>query len=96
MRILDTEFAVGIAPTGAGLTTVAVKKNAALIGGAADLSLAAAATSVVAKPTVGVQGEPAGTFVDVGDTITVDVTAVCATTAGTDGTVSLLCCAVEA
>lgn len=96
MRILDTQFDLGVAPTGAGNTTVAIKKNGALIGGATDLSIAATGQSDTAKPSVGVSGEPSGVFCDVGDVITVDVTAICATTAGTDGRIDLLCAAVEA
>jgi hypothetical protein len=98
-RIVNTEFSLGIAPTGAGNTAVTVKKNGNAIGAATDLQLAAAATSVRSVPTVTAQltqGEPTGVQLEPGDTVTVDVTAICATTAGTDGTITLECAMVDA
>lgn len=92
IRILNTQFALGVAPTGAGATTVVIKKNGVAIGQAADLSLAAAATDISAKPSVGLVGgaDLVGVQLEVGDSITIDVTAICGTTAGTNATISLL------
>ncbi|GEM_PF-2804809 len=98
LRIVNTEFALGIAPTGAGNTAVTVKKNGNAIGAATDLQLAAAQTSVTAKPSVSsllTGGEPVGVQCEPGDTITVDVTSICAATAGTDGAITLLCAAID-
>src|SRR5258708_38773174 len=69
LRIVNTEFALGIAPTGAGNTAVTLKKNAVAIGAATDLQLAAAATVVTSKPTVTAQltqGEPTGVQLEPG------------------------------
>lgn len=98
LLVLNTEFALGVVETGAGNTTVAIKKNGNLIGGATDLSIPEESGTkfVKAKPSVGiVGGEPSGVMIDVGDTITVDVTAVPATTPGTDAAIYLHCAEID-
>lgn len=96
MRIVNTEFALGVAPTGAGNTAVTVKRNGSAIGNATDLQLAAAANVVSAKPVNLITGgEPSGVQCAPGDLITVDVTSICATTPGSDAQITLMCAVID-
>ncbi len=90
-RLVEVSLSVEGTGTGVGNTDVDVNKNAATVLAAPGLRIASAAATkfVDAKPTIGVAGYPAGVPLKRGDTVTIDVDAIPATTASTRGQVAL-------
>lgn len=84
MRILSAQLCLSGVGTGAGATTVAVKINGTAVALSAPLTLTVAGGVKAVKSTVigtaTAQSYPGGIRVNAGDTITVDVTALPATT----------------
>jgi len=96
LRIVDAELSLKDTGTGAGSTTVDVKLNGTTILAAGALSIAgAAATKAIRATPVGGVGEPSGVEVAPNDSITVDVSAIPATTAPAGGFVTLTCVAKD-
>lgn len=89
--LIGAQLALTDSGTGAGNTSVVVKKNGTAI--TPTLSVAGAAASPNATTTAmvnsGASPYPAGTLVQAGDVITVDITALPATTSPKAGTVYL-------
>jgi hypothetical protein len=83
MRIIGAQLTLSDTGTGAGATTVAVNQNGTALATSAALSVAQGAATKATKVTFlgTTQNYPGGERVNIGDTITVDVTAVPATTA---------------
>jgi len=89
-NIVKAQLYLGSTGTGAGSTTVTVKKNGTAILPAAGLTIAGAAAGKTAESaTTKPEGLPGGVRIDVGDVITVDVSAIPGTTASANGEVKL-------
>ena len=82
MRIASAQLCLSDTGSGAGSTNANVNVNGSAVNAANSLSIAGGAggKSVSASITGGSQGFPGGAGVNAGDTITVDITAVPATT----------------
>ncbi|ABF42413.1 hypothetical protein Acid345_3412 [Candidatus Koribacter versatilis Ellin345] len=91
-RILETELFLCTTGTGAGATTVDVKKNGTTILPSVISIASASATKRARKAVKNPVGEPSGVSVAAGDYVRADVTAVPGTTVPTYGTVYLHCC----
>lgn len=90
-RIVRAQLCLSDTGTGAGSTNANININGNAVNAANSLSIAgaAAAKSVSADITGGSQGFPGGARLNDGDTVTVDVTAVPATTQPKGGFVVL-------
>jgi hypothetical protein len=90
-RIASAQLGLTDTGTGAGATTVRININGNAITGAADLSLAGAGANkaVSSNIVLGSNQFPGGALIQPGDVVTVDVTAVPATTVPKGGTVTL-------
>ncbi len=90
-RLLECSLSLDGTGTGAGNTDVDVNKDGSTVLTAPGLRIASASGTkhVSAKPSVGVAGHPNGVPLKVGNTVTVDVDAVPATTPSTRGQVIL-------
>ena len=91
-RILEVEVFLGTTGTGAGNTSVDVKKNGATILAAVISIASASGTKRARKAPKNPVGEPSGVSVAAGDYVRADVTAVPGTTVPPYGTVYLHCC----
>jgi hypothetical protein len=91
MRIISAQLGVSDTGTGAGATTVALNQNGMAIATTAALTIAQGAATKATKSALPgtTQSYPGGQRVNIGDVITVDVTAVPATTAPKAATVIL-------
>ncbi|MEZ2347422.1 hypothetical protein [Terriglobus sp. RCC_193] len=94
MRISGAQLVLKATGTGAGNTTAQIKVGANNIL-KADLTIAGAAATKYVKQSAKGGGVPSGYDVNEGDVITVDITAIPATTAPTDGYVILHIAQVE-
>lgn len=92
MRIASAQLCLSDTGTGAGSTNVNVKVNGNAINAANSLSLAGAAGSKSVESDIVTGTEfPGGYRVNVGDTVTVDIASVPATTTPKGGFVMLDC-----
>lgn len=91
-RVLEAELFLGTTGTGAGSTSVDVKKNGTSIFAANMAIASASATKRVRKAPNKAVGEPSGLSFAKGDYARVDVTAIPGTTTSTNGFVTLFCC----
>ncbi len=82
MRVISAQLVVSDTGVGAGATTVLLKQNGSALATTAPLSVAQGAAVHATRSTLPgtTQSYPGGDRVNPGDTLTVDVTAVPATT----------------